>query len=141
MNSFEAQILTPEGPLFNGEVTGVRVPGTEGSFEVKTGHAPLISTLQPGLLVVRKTDGEELEFAVSGGLAEVHNNVLNLLAEAAEPVEKIDAERAKEAKKRAKERIMKIDKSVDTERAQKAFERADNRIKLSMDVTVDTQTE
>lgn len=140
MNSFEAQILTPEGPLFDGEVTGVQLPGTEGSFEVKTGHAPIISTLQPGMLLVRKTGGEELKFAVSGGLVEVHNNVLNLLAEAAEPVQEIDAERAKEAKKRAKERVMTIDKSVDSERAQKAFDRADNRIKLSMDVTVDTNT-
>lgn len=139
MNSFEAQILTPEGALFDGEVTGVRIPGTEGSFEVKTGHAPIISTLQPGLLLVRKTDGEELQFAVSGGLVEVHNNVLNLLAEAAEPVDKIDVERAKKAKKRAKERVMKIDKSIDTDRAQKAFDRADNRIKLSIDVTVSTQ--
>lgn len=139
MNSFEAQILTPEGALFDGEVTGVRIPGTEGSFEVKTGHAPIISTLQPGMLLVRKTNGEELQFAVSGGLVEVHNNVLNLLAEAAEPVDKIDVERAKKAKERAKERIMKIDKSIDTERAKKAFDRAENRIKLSMDVTVSTQ--
>jgi F-type H+-transporting ATPase subunit epsilon len=142
MNSFEAQILTPEGPLFDGEVTGVRVPGAEGSFEVKTGHAPIISTLEPGKLVIRKTDGQESTFAVSGGLLEVHNNMLNLLAESAEHINQIDAERAKNAKERARERLKDsaIDDTVDKERAQKAKDRADNRIKLSIDVTVDTNT-
>ncbi len=141
INSLEAQILTPEGALFNGEVTGVRMPGAEGSFEVKPMHAPLISTLQPGLIVVRKTDGQELKFAVSGGLAEVHNNVLNLLAESAEPIEEIDLERAKKAKERARKRLKEsaTDNSVDRERAEKAKARAENRIKFSADVSVSTQ--
>ena len=142
INSLEAQILTPEGALFDGEVTGVRMPGAEGSFEVKPMHAPLISTLQPGLIVVRKTDGQELKFAVSGGLAEVHNNMLNLLAEAAEPVDEIDVARAKEAKERAQERLKEsaTDNSIDRDRAEKAKERAENRIKFGMDVTADTNT-
>ena len=141
INSLEAQILTPEGALFDGEVNGVRLPGAEGSFEVKPVHAPIISTLQPGLIVVRKTDGEELKFAVSGGLAEVHNNMLNLLAESAEPVGQIDVERARKAKERAEKRLKESphDDSIDRERAEKAKARAENRIKLSVDVTVKTQ--
>lgn len=141
INSLEAQILTPEGALFDGEVTGVRMPGAEGSFEVKPMHAPIISTLQPGLIVVRKTDGQELKYAVSGGLAEVHNNMLNLLAESAEPVSEIDLERAKDAKERAKKRLKEsaTDNSIDRERAEKAKARAENRIKLSADVSVSTQ--
>ena len=141
INSLEAQILTPEGALFDGEVTGVRMPGAEGSFEVKPMHAPLISTLQPGLIVVRKTDGQELKFAVSGGLAEVHNNMLNLLAESAEPISEIDVERAKKAKERAANRLKESahDNSIDRQRAEKAKARAENRIKLSADVSVKTQ--
>lgn len=142
MNSFEAYILTPEGSLFSGTVTGVKMPGSDGSFEVKTMHAGIISTLQPGKVLVRKTDGKNLEFAVSGGLVEVHNDVLNLLAEAAEPVEEIDVERAERSKKRAKERLStmdKMDKEIDRERALKALARAENRIKLSADVRVKTQ--
>ncbi len=139
MNSFEAYILTPEGAIFRETVTGVKMPGTEGSFEVKTGHASLISTLQPGELVVRKTDGDTLRYAVSGGLVEVNNDVLNLLAEAAEPIEEIDVERAKESKKRAKERLSNLDKDIDRERAEKSLARAENRIKLSTDLTVKTQ--
>ena len=139
MTSFKAQILTPEGSLFDDEVTGVKLPGTMGSFEVKTLHANIISTLEIGEVVVRKATGEELHFAITGGLVEVVDNTLNLLAEAAEPVDEIDIERAKEAKKRAKERLNADDKSIDKDRAQKALDRAKNRIKLFSDITVSTQ--
>lgn len=139
MNSFEAQILTPEGSSFDDQVTGVQVPGTMGRFEVKTLHAPIISTLEIGRIVVRKANGDEVVFAVSGGFVEVHDNKLTLLAEAAEPVEKIDIERAREAKKRAEERLADEDKTIDKERARKARERAANRIKLSADFSVSTR--
>lgn len=141
INSLDAQILTPEGPLFDGEVTGVRIPGADGSFEVKPMHASIISTLVPGLLVVRKPDGTELRFAVSGGLVEVHDNRLNLLAESAEAIEEIDVERAKKARERAKKRLKKAatDASIDRERALKARDRAENRIKLSVKVSSSMQ--
>lgn len=139
MTSFKAQILTPEGSLFDDEVTGVKLPGTMGSFEVKTLHANIISTLEVGEVVVRKATGEEQYFAITGGLVEVVDNKLNLLAEAAEPVEEIDVERAKKAKERANKRLESDDDSIDKERAEKALERAKNRIKLSVDISVSTQ--
>tara|TARA_R100001244_G_C5136066_1_gene126891 strand:+ start:26 stop:193 length:168 start_codon:yes stop_codon:yes gene_type:complete len=55
MSTFIAQILTPEGSLFEGDVTGVKMPGTEGSFEVKANHAPIVSTLEEGDVLVRKS--------------------------------------------------------------------------------------
>lgn len=139
MNSFKAQILTPEGSLFDGEVTGVRVPGEMGSFEVKTLHANIISTLEVGEILVRKATGEEQQFAVTGGFVEVVDNILTLLAEAAEPVEDIDVERAKDAKERARKRLDSDDPDIDKERAEKALERAENRIKLSVDVGAKSQ--
>lgn len=139
MNSFQAQILTPEGSLFDGDVTGVKVPGTLGSFEVKTLHADIISSLEIGEIMVRKTDKSDVYFSVSGGFVEVHDSKLTLLAEAAEQVQDIDVERAKEAKKRAQERLNADDKSIDKERARKALARAENRIKLSMNVSVSTR--
>lgn len=139
MNSFKAQILTPEGSLFDDEVTGVRVPGEMGSFEVKTLHANIISSLEVGDILVRKATGEELHFAVTGGFVEVMDNKLTLLAEAAEPVNEIDVERAKQAKERAQERLQSEDSEIDKQRARKALERAENRIKLSADFSVKTQ--
>ena len=139
MNSFKAQILTPEGSLFDDEVTGVRIPGEMGSFEVKTLHANIISSLEVGEILVRKAAGDEQQFAVTGGFVEVVDNKLTLLAEAAEPVEEIDVERAKKAKERARERLDSDDPEIDKERARKALKRAENRIKLSVDVTAKTQ--
>lgn len=133
MNSFDAYILTPEGAIFRETVTGVKMPGSDGSFEVKPNHASIISTLIPGELVIRKTDGETLRFAVSGGLVEVNDNELNLLAEAAEPVEEIDVERAEESKKRAKQRLSNLGNDTDRHRAQKSLMRAENRVKLFAD--------
>jgi F-type H+-transporting ATPase subunit epsilon len=139
MNSFKAQILTPGGSLFDDEVTGVRVPGEMGSFEVKTLHANIISSLEVGEILVRKASGDEQHFAVTGGFIEVVDNKLTLLAEAAEPVEEIDVERAQEAKKRARERLNSDDPEINKQRAKKALKRAENRIKLSVDVTAKTQ--
>lgn len=140
MNSFKAQILTPEGSIFNGEVTGVKVPGVMGSFEVKTLHANIISTLEVGRVLVRRVDGKEQYYAVSGGFVEVYDNTLNLLAEAAEPVEEIDVERAEKARDRAHKRLESDDKEIDKKRARKALERAENRIKLAADFGVATKT-
>ncbi len=139
MNNFEAQILTPQGSLFDDQVTGVQVPGTLGSFEIKTLHASIISTLEIGRILVRRAEGEELFFAISGGFVEVHDNKLTLLAEAAEPVEDINVDRARAAKERAEERLESDDESIDDERARKALERAQNRIKLAANFSVSTQ--
>lgn len=133
MNSLDAQILTSEHALFDGEVRGVRMPGGDGSFEVRPSHAPIISTLKPGLIVVRTTAGEELRFAVSGGVVEYYDNALSLLAEAAESVKEIDLERAKEALKRAEKRLdqrITTDEPIDRVRAEKARVRAQNRIEI-----------
>ncbi|MGN8225025.1 MULTISPECIES: ATP synthase F1 subunit epsilon [unclassified Gracilimonas] len=83
MSSFNAQILTPNGSLFEGEVSGVKLPGTQGSFEVKANHAPIVSTLEKGNVLVRKEDGDT-NFLISGGFVEVNNNKLTLLAESVE---------------------------------------------------------
>lgn len=80
MSTFIAQILTPEGSIFEGDVTGVKMPGTQGSFEVKANHAPIVSTLEEGEVLVRKSEGET-NYKISGGFVEVAKNKLTLLAE------------------------------------------------------------
>ena len=80
MSTFNAKILTPEGAFFEGEVTGVRMPGSLGSFEVKYKHAPIVSTLKAGVVAVRTDSGEQL-FTISGGMVEMASNDLTLLAE------------------------------------------------------------
>jgi F-type H+-transporting ATPase subunit epsilon len=81
MAIFQAQILTPNGSLFEGEVTGVQMPGVLGSFEVKANHAPIVSALEKGMVLIRKPDGD-VTYSISGGFVEVNKNKLTLLAEA-----------------------------------------------------------
>ena len=80
MAGFKAEILTPNGSFFEGEVTGVKMPGVLGSFEVKANHAPIVSALEKGKVLVRRTEGD-LSYAISGGFVEVAQNKLTLLAE------------------------------------------------------------
>ena len=74
------EILTPDKKVFEGEVDSVSLPGTMGSFEVLNHHAPLISTLEDGKLTVRAGKNEDV-FLITGGVVEVLNNTVMVLAE------------------------------------------------------------
>lgn len=74
------EILTPDSKVYEGEVTSVTVPGTMGSFEILNNHAAIISTLEDGKLTVR-TGGKQDVFLIKGGVVEVSNNKVMVLAE------------------------------------------------------------
>ena len=74
------EILTPDKKVFEGEATSVTLPGTLGSFEILNHHAPIISTLQDGKLIVRGSGKEEV-FLIQGGVVEALNIVVTVLAE------------------------------------------------------------
>lgn len=76
------EILTPDKKIFEGEVRSVTVPGTMGAFEILNNHAPIISTLDDGKLIVRGSGKEEV-FIVKGGVVEVLDNKVMVLAESA----------------------------------------------------------
>jgi len=72
------EIITPDKKVFEGEISGVQFPGSAGSFEVLSNHAPLISSLEKGKIRVR--DGrQEKYFNVTGGIVEVLNNKIIVL--------------------------------------------------------------
>jgi F-type H+-transporting ATPase subunit epsilon len=75
------EIITPEKKLFAGETTMVKVPGTMGSFQMLTSHAPIVSTLEKGTITVRKPEGEELNFEINSGLVECKKNKIVILVE------------------------------------------------------------
>jgi F-type H+-transporting ATPase subunit epsilon len=76
------EIITPDKKVFSGEVTSVKVPGTNGQFQVLRNHAPIISTLANGKVTV-KTATETKTFDVKGGVVEVLKNKVVVLAESA----------------------------------------------------------
>ena len=75
------EILTPEKKVFEGTVELVSVPGTKGSFQILNMHAPIISTLEKGEVKVRKSKTQEDIFTISGGVVEVRDNKIIILAE------------------------------------------------------------
>lgn len=76
------EIITPDRKVYEGEIKSVRVPGKKGSFQVLKDHAPIISTLEPGLVYIVEQDNKEVEFDIDGGVIEVRSNKIILLAEA-----------------------------------------------------------
>jgi F-type H+-transporting ATPase subunit epsilon len=89
MAKFQFDLVSPEKLLFSGEVDQVDVPGSEGDFGVLAGHAPLVTTIRPGVLVMFR-DGGELRVVVNGGFAEVGPSGLTVLADMAVPLEEFD---------------------------------------------------
>ncbi|WP_257659034.1 ATP synthase F1 subunit epsilon [Parapedobacter lycopersici] len=73
-------IITPDKPVFDGEVTSVTVPGAAGSFEVLENHAPIVSTLEDGKVIIRTGKSEEV-ITIIGGVVEVIENKITVLAE------------------------------------------------------------
>jgi len=74
------EIITPDKKVFAGEVEAAQFPGSNGSFEVLNSHAPLISTMEQGNIRLTTSNGQEF-FTVDGGVVEVLNNKIIVLAE------------------------------------------------------------
>ena len=87
---FHFDLVSPEKVLFDSQVVQVDVPGSEGYFGVLAGHAPLITTLRPGVLVIYGEGGEQLRVVVNGGFAEVGPSGLTVLADTAVPIDEFD---------------------------------------------------
>jgi len=75
------EIITPEKKLFSGEVNSVKFPGTNGEFEILNNHAPIISTLSNGEIRVMTHDKDTKKFNINGGVIEMQNNKIIVLAD------------------------------------------------------------
>jgi F-type H+-transporting ATPase subunit epsilon len=92
MATFHFDLVSPEKMAFSGEVDQVDVPGAEGDFGVLAGHAPVVAAIRPGILTVI-TGGARQKIIVLGGLAEVSENGLTVLADVATSIEELDRAR------------------------------------------------
>ena len=75
------EIITPDKKIYDGEIKSVRVPGKKGSFQVLNDHAPIISTLEKGLVRMVDLANTEIIYEISGGVIEVKANKIILLAD------------------------------------------------------------
>ncbi len=133
MSTLKLEIVTVEGIVYSDDVEIVVVPGIEGQLGILPHHAPLMTMMEPGQLMVRK-NGEETFIVVTGGYVEVRPDKVVILADAAERADEIDLSRAEAARKRAEERIKQGVQGTDLARAEAALRRSLTRIKVAESV-------
>ena len=130
-DTLQLEIATPMRLVVSDTVDEVVAPGSEGSFGVLRGHAPFLSTLAIGELTYRK-GRDEYHLAVAGGFAEVRNDKVIVLADAAERPEEIDRERAERARQRAEQRLGgRTQEEIDYVRCNAALLRALTRLHVA----------
>lgn len=139
-DELEVDIVTPDEHAYQGPANGVQAPGVEGSFEVRTDHAPMIAAFGIGPLIVKTEAAHEyadvnddrIVFATSGGFLEIVENRVTVLAETVEPASDIDVERAQNAEQRALSRLDEGVQGDERVESEAALERARNRLRVAM---------
>ncbi len=130
MATLRLEIVTAERTVFADDVSEVVAWGVEGQLGILPHHAPLMTMLQPGDLLIKKDD-EEHYLAISGGFLEVRPDKVIILADACERAEEIDIERAEAARRRAEEILKTRPPEIDTAAAEAALRRSLARIKVA----------
>lgn len=122
------EIVTPQKKVFSEDVKFLVAPGTDGELGILPEHAPLITSLNIGIMRIQQ-EGKNIKVVVTGGFMEVRNNKVTVLANAAERAEDIDVARAEAAKQRAEARLAAKTPDIDVLRAELALKRALTRLK------------
>jgi len=130
MATLRLEIVTAERAIYSDDVDMIVAWGLEGQLSILPHHAPLMTMLQPGELIVKK-DNEEFYHAVSGGFLEVRPDKVIVLADACERAEEIDKRRAEEAKRQAEEIMKGTSPDTETAAAEAALRRSLVRLKVA----------
>lgn len=130
MATLRLEIITAEHQVFADDVNILVAPGVEGELGILPHHAPLMTMLQPGELLIKK-DGEETYMVVTGGFLEVRPDKVIVLADACERAEEIDVARAEEAKRRAEERLITRPPDMEAASIEAALRRSLTRLRVA----------
>ena len=127
MATLTLRVITPDRIALDQEVDSVRLQATDGSLGVLPRHAPMVAALDTGLIRF-KTGGKESVLFAAGGFAEMHADTLRVVTQASEKPSEIDEARAREAERRARERLDQsrsgAGDAIDVVRAEAALRRA-----------------
>ena len=113
MATFNLTIVSAERKIFEGEVKQIQATGVEGELGILPGHTPLLTAIKPGIIKFTLQDGNEEVIYVSGGFLEVQPNIVTVLADVAIRGSELDADRIREAKRKAEENIISHASDVD----------------------------
>ena len=129
MATMRLEIITAEREVFADDVEVLVAPGIDGELGILPHHAPLMTALQPGEIMIRK-DGQPTYLVVSGGFLEVMGNRATILADTAERSDEIDEERARIAMENAQERLASRSGDMDLQAAMASMRKAESRLKV-----------
>ena len=134
MATFHFDLVSPEKLLISGEVEQVDVPGAEGDFGVLAGHAPMVTTLRPGIMTIKRNGSEE-KVVIFGGFAEVSPTGLTVLADVATAVADFDKAVLAEQIRATEERVKSLESSESGSALDKEIARLDHFRSLDYHIT------
>ncbi|HWI48711.1 MAG TPA: F0F1 ATP synthase subunit epsilon [Rummeliibacillus sp.] len=130
MKTTVVNIVTPDGPVYDSEVSMVIVKTVTGEMGILPGHIPTVAPLTVSAVRLKKDNNKTDIVAVSGGFVEIRSDKVTILTPSAERADSIDLARAKEAVKRAEQRLQNKQDDIDFKRAELSLKRAMNRINV-----------
>ena len=116
MKLLDIEIVTAEKTIFSGQASLIQIPGIEGELGILPSHAPIITELDPGEVLI-KNEKEVLSLVLSGGFVEVFNDKVTILADAAERTNEIDIEKTNEAIEKAEKIVESKGSDIDIQKA------------------------
>ena len=122
MPALHFELVSPERLLLSEDVAEVDIPGTDGDMGILPGHAPVLSTLRPGVITVTRDSGQKDRIFVRGGFAEVNPQGLTVLAETAIPLAELDAAALAQHVKDLEEDVADAQDDESRRRAQEALD-------------------
>ncbi|MCC4586051.1 F0F1 ATP synthase subunit epsilon [Xanthomonas sp. NCPPB 1067] len=124
MSTIRCDIVSAEKEIFHGEATLVVATGELGELGIAPKHAPLITRLKPGKVVVTTASGEQLDFAISGGILEVQPQVVTVLVDTAVRAQDIDEAAVRKVKEEAERLLANRGDTLDVAQAQRQLAEA-----------------
>jgi F-type H+-transporting ATPase subunit epsilon len=128
--SFFVDIVSPSKKIYSGKAISFSAPGFCGGFQVLNNHTEFLTPITVGEIKLVVDPETVYHYSISGGIVEVHDNKIIVLAETIERSDEIDLKRAHDAVERAEKRIHEGSKEIDMTRAWMALNKARNRLKL-----------
>jgi F-type H+-transporting ATPase subunit epsilon len=123
-DTIHVDIVSAEGEIFTGEASMVFVPGSQGELGIYPRHAPLLTTLKPGVVRIQKEGQDEQAFYVGGGMLEIQPHLVTVLADTAARARDLDEAKARAAKQSAEDAMRERTDKVDLAEAQTELLRA-----------------
>ncbi len=103
--ALKIRVIGPDRVIFEGEAASIQYPGGDGLYGILPGHAPMITTVEPGLLRIKDEGGGQEVIALARGFVSISNNEIEFAVDAGERADEIDLNRAQAAAERAREHL------------------------------------